>query len=87
MKKVDGVDDETRTGYKRSDFGKLERGKFFREVAKGEPVKVCVAIYEEAIVCQLEEEGVLSPPGERPPDVVPLAELPGGLARFLESRR
>ena len=35
MKKVD---DEMRAEYKRSDFGKLERGKFFKEVAKGTSV-------------------------------------------------
>jgi len=27
--------DEMRRGYKRSDFAKLERGKFYAEVAKG----------------------------------------------------
>ncbi len=35
MKKVE---DKMRTEYKRSDFGKLERGKFFKEVAKGTSV-------------------------------------------------
>ena len=35
MKKVE---DRMRTEYKRSDFGKLERGKFFKEVAKGTSV-------------------------------------------------
>lgn len=35
MKKVE---DEMRAEYKRSDFGKLERGKFFEEVAKGTSV-------------------------------------------------
>ena len=35
MKKVE---DEMRAQYKRSDFGKLERGKFFKEVAKGTSV-------------------------------------------------
>jgi hypothetical protein len=35
MKKVE---DEMRAEYKRSDFGKLERGKFFQEVAKGTTV-------------------------------------------------
>ena len=35
MKKVEG---EMRTEYKRSDFGKLERGKFFKEAAKGTSV-------------------------------------------------
>ena len=35
MKKVE---DEMRAEYKRSDFGKLERGKFFKEVAKGTSV-------------------------------------------------
>ena len=35
MKKVEG---EMRTEYKRSDFGKLERGKFFKEVSKGTSV-------------------------------------------------
>ena len=35
MKKVEG---EMRTEYKRADFGKLERGKFFKEVAKGTSV-------------------------------------------------
>lgn len=35
MKKAE---DEMRTEYKRSDFGKLERGKFFKEVAKGTTV-------------------------------------------------
>jgi hypothetical protein len=34
MKKVD----EMRAGYKRSDFEKLERGRFFHEVAKGTSV-------------------------------------------------
>jgi len=32
MKKAE---DEMRTEYKRSDFTKLERGKFYKEVAKG----------------------------------------------------
>ena len=35
MKKLE---DEMRAEYKRSDFGKLERGKFFKEVAKGTAV-------------------------------------------------
>ena len=35
MKKVE---DKMRTAYKRSDFGKLERGKFFKEVSKGASV-------------------------------------------------
>jgi hypothetical protein len=35
MKKVE---DDMRAEYKRSDFGKLERGKFFQEVAKGTTV-------------------------------------------------
>ena len=35
MKKVE---DEMRAEYKRSDFGKLERSKFFKEVAKGTSV-------------------------------------------------
>ena len=35
MKKAEG---EMRAQYKRSDFGKLERGKFFKEVAKGTSV-------------------------------------------------
>jgi hypothetical protein len=35
MKKVE---DEMRAGYKRSDFATLERGKFFKEVAKGTSV-------------------------------------------------
>jgi len=85
MKKVD---DEMRAGYKRSDFGKLERGKFFnKSFPTSKAVKEGVAISEEAIVRQLEEEGILGPPGERPVDFVPLAERPGALARFLESRR
>jgi hypothetical protein len=32
MKKFEG---EMRSDYKRSDFAKLERGKFFKEVVKG----------------------------------------------------
>ena len=35
MKKLE---DEMRAEYKRSDFRKLERGKFFKEVAKGTAV-------------------------------------------------
>ena len=35
MKKVEG---EMRVEYKRSDLGKLERGQFFKEVAKGTSV-------------------------------------------------
>ena len=35
MKKVEG---EMRAEYKRSDFSKLERGKFYKEVAKGTSV-------------------------------------------------
>jgi len=35
MKKVE---DKMRTEYRRSDFGRLERGKFFKEVAKGTSV-------------------------------------------------
>ena len=35
MKKAEG---EMRAEYKRSDFVKLERGKFFKEVAKGTSV-------------------------------------------------
>lgn len=35
MKKVKG---EMRAGYKRADFQKLERGKFYAEVAKGTSV-------------------------------------------------
>ncbi|HEV7784052.1 MAG TPA: hypothetical protein VGQ28_01880 [Thermoanaerobaculia bacterium] len=31
-------EDEMRAGYKRSDFGRLERGKFFKEVAQGTSV-------------------------------------------------
>jgi hypothetical protein len=36
MKKVD--DDEMRRSYKRSDFAKLERGRFHAEVVKGTAV-------------------------------------------------
>lgn len=36
MKKVE--DDEMRRSYKRSDFATLERGKFYKEVAKGTSV-------------------------------------------------
>ena len=35
MKKAE---DDMRKEYKRSDFGKLERGKFYKEVAKGTSV-------------------------------------------------
>lgn len=35
MKKAD---DEMRSEYKRADFSKLERGKFFKDVAKGTSV-------------------------------------------------
>ncbi len=35
MKKVE---DDMRTEYKRSDFAKLERGKFYKEVVKGTAV-------------------------------------------------
>ena len=35
MKKAE---DDMRKEYKRSDFGKLERGKFYKEVAKGPSV-------------------------------------------------
>lgn len=35
MKKVE---DDMRAEYKRADFGKLERGKFFKEAAKGTSV-------------------------------------------------
>ena len=38
MKKDKKDNDEMRPEYKRSDFGKLERGKYFREVAKGTSV-------------------------------------------------
>jgi len=37
--------DEMRTEYKRSDFTKLERGKFYKEVAKG----TSVALLDPAI--------------------------------------
>ena len=37
--------DEMRTEYKRSDFSKLERGKFYTEVAKG----TSVALLEPSI--------------------------------------
>ncbi len=43
MKKVD--DDEMRRSYKRSDFAKLERGKFHAEVVKG----MAVALLDPAI--------------------------------------
>jgi len=43
MKKVD--DDEMRRNYKRSDFAKLERGKFHAEVVKG----TAVALLDPAI--------------------------------------
>lgn len=36
MKKVES--DELRPRYKRSDFAKLERGKFYKEVARGTSV-------------------------------------------------
>ena len=42
MKKVN---DELRAEYKRSDFQKLERGKFYKEVAKG----TAVALLDPAI--------------------------------------
>ncbi len=35
MKKIE---DEMRAQYKRSDFSKLERGKFYKQVARGTPV-------------------------------------------------
>ena len=37
MKKIEA---EMRPEYKRSDFSKLERGKFFNEVAKGSSVAI-----------------------------------------------
>lgn len=43
MKKVD--DDEMRRSYKRSDFAKLERGKFHAEAVKG----TAVALLDPAI--------------------------------------
>ena len=43
MKKVD--DNEMRRSYKRSDFAKLERGKFHAEVVKG----TAVALLDPAI--------------------------------------
>ena len=43
MKKVD--DDEMRRSYKRSDFAKLERGKFHAEVVRG----TAVALLDPAI--------------------------------------
>jgi len=43
MKKAD--DDEMRRSYKRSDFAKLERGKFHAEVVRG----TAVALLEPAI--------------------------------------
>jgi prevent-host-death family protein len=35
---------------------------------------------------ELEEQGIISPPGKPPRDFTPLAELPGTLAWFLENR-
>ena len=41
----------------------------------------------EATLRQLEEEGIISLPTEPRAELRPLGERPGGLARFLESRR
>jgi len=41
----------------------------------------------EATLRQLEEEGIISLPTEPRGELRPVAERPGGLARFLESRR
>jgi antitoxin (DNA-binding transcriptional repressor) of toxin-antitoxin stability system len=58
----------------------LERGEAVAEIRP-------VAPSEEAVLRQLEEEGILSSPGKQPLDFVPLTERPGALGRFLESRR
>jgi len=70
-------------------LGKVRDGETIVLLQEGEAVAEIrpVATSEEAIVRQLEAEGILSSPGERPRDFVPLAERPGALARFLESRR
>jgi len=40
MKKVKSTSDELRTEYKRSDFGKLERGKYYERVKASSNVVV-----------------------------------------------
>lgn len=37
-KSMKKIEDEMRAQYKRSDFSKLERGKFYKQVARGTPV-------------------------------------------------
>ena len=43
---------------------------------------------EDEALRELEEQGIISPPGTPPPyDFTPLVVCPGALARFLDSRR
>jgi prevent-host-death family protein len=53
------------------------------EVAEILPVR---HLSEDESLRELEEQGIISPPGTPPRDFTPLAELPGTLAWFLENR-
>jgi antitoxin (DNA-binding transcriptional repressor) of toxin-antitoxin stability system len=41
---------------------------------------------QDEVLRELEEQGIITPPGKPPQDFVPLADLPGTLAWFLENR-
>jgi antitoxin (DNA-binding transcriptional repressor) of toxin-antitoxin stability system len=60
-------------------LGKVRDGETIVLLQEGEAVAEIrpVTSSEEAIVRRLEEEGILSPSGERPRDFAPLAERPG----------
>lgn len=53
------------------------------EVAEILPI---LKLSDDEALRELEEQGIISPPGKPPRDFTPLAELPGTLAWFLENR-
>ena len=70
-------------------LGKVKGGETIVLLEEGEAVAEIrpLEMSTEAVLRELEEEGIIGPPGEMPRDFTPLAERPGALARFLESRR
>jgi prevent-host-death family protein len=73
-------------------------GEILERVKEGERVVIAVKGEEVAEILpvrkpsadpfkELEEQGIIGPPGKPPQDFTPLAELPGTLAWFLENRR
>jgi prevent-host-death family protein len=56
------------------------------EVAEILPIRTFSTFSEDESLRDLINQGIITPPGKPPRDFIPLADLPGTLAWFLENR-